>query len=108
MTYQGRRRENQLIGDLPDDIEPGDYWLIVNEDGAPLKVNNSSNLTGCMWGFRAPIRGGIGTLSLHTVREHDDGTCSIQPGDGSSNSVLITGGGGVFHGYLEHGIWRDA
>lgn len=51
----------------------------------------------------------IGNLELHTVREHEDGTISVRPGDGSSNSILISGSRGrKWHGYIEHGIWRTA
>lgn len=105
-TYDGRHRGDVQIGELPDNVQPGDYWRIVNAEGEPIKLNEPSNLTGEMWMFRAPVRGGIGTLTKHTVRSHEDGTASIRPNDGSSNSVLITGAGGEFHGYLEHGIWR--
>jgi hypothetical protein len=40
------------------------------------------------------------------VREHEDGTISVRPGDGSSNSILITGHDGEqYHGYIECGVW---
>ncbi|WP_156718138.1 hypothetical protein [Nocardioides sp. Leaf307] len=67
----------------------------------------SGNLTGGVWGFVSPDGIGISTLALHTVREHDDGTISIRPGDGSSNSVLHSGApdGQTWHGYVEHNVW---
>lgn len=107
-TTQGRRREDVAIGDLPKDVQPGDYWkYLTRDDGTPLQSDDNTNLTGTVWGFCAPENAGIGTLSKHTVREHDDGTASIRPQDGSSNSVLIKGGGREWHGYLERGVWRE-
>lgn len=48
-----------------------------------------------------------GRLEHHTVREEDDGTISVRPNDGSSNSIQITGGQGrEWHGYIEHGVWQ--
>jgi hypothetical protein len=47
-------------------------------------------------------------LSIHTVREEDDGTISVRPGDGSSNSILIKYRAEPtwWHGYIEHGVWN--
>lgn len=105
----GRRREDTPSGDLPPDVQPGDYWKVLSGDGSrPLSVTEPSNLTGCVWMFSAPNGCGIGTLTLHTVREHEDGTCTIAANDGSSNSVLIRGGedGRSWHGYMDRGVWR--
>lgn len=104
---QGRRREDTLLGELPEDVQPGDYWRVITRDGEPMRSSTPENLTGGVWMVRPP-RSGIGTLVHHTVREHDDGTCSIEPDDGSSNSVLIDGGaGGSWHGYLYRGVWEE-
>lgn len=115
---KGRRLPDTRFGELPlplDDIQPGDIWKYVNRDGTPTSAkalyprseNVAGNLTDCVWGYRSPDGNGIGTLGLHTVREHDDGTVSIRPGDGSSNSVLHHGGpdGQTWHGYVEHCEW---
>ena len=107
--WPGRRREDVRFGDLPDDVQPGDYWRYLDRDtGEPMQVSEPGNLTGSVWGFYAPNGCGIGTLMKHTVRENEDGTATIAPNDGSSNSVLITGGGPghSWHGYLERGVWR--
>ena len=110
----GRRRPDQEFGEIPADVQPGDIWKYVNRDGTPVsaarlypKHDMTGNLTGGVWGFASPDGNGIGTLSLHTVREHDDGTVSIRPGDGSSNSVLHSGGpdGLTWHGYVDHCRW---
>jgi hypothetical protein len=108
---QGRRLEDVAFGDLPADLEPGTYWRYLDETGEPMECSAEQrargNLTGGVWGFCAPNGAGIGTLMLHTVREHEDGTATIAPGDGSSNSVLISSGERSWHGFLERGVWRE-
>ncbi len=44
----------------------------------------------------------VGSLS-HDITEHEDGTITVSP------SILVTEGEGrvLWHGYLEHGIWRE-
>lgn len=112
----GRRRPDVRFGDLPDDVQPGDIWRYLNGDGTPVSATRlhrdhdmSGNLTDGVWGYMPPDGNGIGTLALHTVREHDDGTVSVRPGDGSSNSILHTGGtnGQTWHGYIEHNVWTE-
>ena len=51
-----------------------------------------------VWWCRPP-KGGAGMLSDHEVVEHEDGTITVSP------SILMPG---VWHGYLEHGVWREA
>lgn len=111
---QGRRREDVPFGDLPNDVQPGDYWRYLDREGdGPLVAAQSyldgGNLTGGVWGISCPGTGwSIGTLMAHTVREHDDGTISVRPGDGSSNSILVSGHGrDSWHGYIEHGAWSE-
>jgi hypothetical protein len=104
----GRRRPDTIEGDLPDDIRRGDFWKVLDRDGQPAK---GPSLTGTVWYVVAPIgdRDGfaLGKLVHHTVREHEDGAISVRPGDGSSNSILITGAHGFsWHGYIERGVWR--
>lgn len=118
------------MGDFPvdyDDLEPGDYWKVLTRDGSrPLDVHRSEdrywgssermltqysqNLTGGVWGVITP-QGNYGMLSIHTVREEEDGTISIRAGDGSSNSVKIgsptSDGLPEWHGYIEHGEWSE-
>lgn len=46
----------------------------------------------------------MGNLSKHSVTEHEDDTITVSP------SILIGGQGGKstpWHGYLEHGVWRE-
>lgn len=99
----GRRRPDLPLSEIHDDLQPGDYWKIAN-----LTCVNPTNLTGTAWFVVAPCGAGfaIGRLEKHTVREHDDGTISVRPSDGSSNSIKITGAHGCeWHGYIEHGVW---
>jgi hypothetical protein len=108
----GRRLPDVEFGSLPDDPRPGDYWRYL-KDGEPMTLADggrwSTNLTHGVWGFYSPDGNGMGTLMSHTVREHEDGTISVRPGDGSSNSILHRGGaqGKVWHGYVERGVWRE-
>lgn len=116
----GRRLPDTVLGDLPtadpDDLQPGDYWKVMSrkDPATPLTPDvlkhdpQGGNLTNTVWGIVTP-NGLYGMLSIHTVREHEDGTISIRPGDGSSNSVLVSGGPDnlSWHGYVEHGIWSE-
>lgn len=109
---KGRRRPDTPHGSLPDDIQPGDYWKVIKRDSSgPMLSAAASNLTGYVWTVVAPFDDGsfgIGDLRQHTVREHEDGTISVRPGDGSSNSIAISRGDRRWHGYIEHGEWRTA
>lgn len=109
-TKMGRRLPDTTFGELPDDLQPGDYWKYLDRQHPtlPMIVTEQGNLTGTVWGFYSPDGNGIGTLRRHTVREEDDGTISVRPGDGSSNSILHSGGAQEmsWHGYIEHGVWR--
>lgn len=100
----GRRMPDTQYPDIPDGIQPGDYWKCLNLD---IGDHYPTNLTRTVWGFYSPDGNGVGHLFSHTVRENDDGTITIAPGDGSSNSVLHQGGarGLVWHGYVNHGVW---
>lgn len=57
------------------------------------------------WFARAPGCH-LGDLSLHEITEHDDGTITVPP------SILHhdfdeNGNPKDWHGYLEHGVWRE-
>lgn len=107
----GRRLPDVRLGDLPDELRPGDFWKYLDPDtGEAMHVEEAGNLTGTVWGYYSPDGNGIGTLRLHTVRENDDGTITVAPGDGSSNSILHSGGAKdqTWHGYIDHGVWTEA
>ena len=56
-----------------------------------------------VWYCHTPGDGGYsGNLSKHDITEHEDGTITVSP------SILITNPqGGNWHGFLEHGEWRE-
>lgn len=108
--------------DLPEEVRAGDYWKLLNSDGKPAtprditKRDHPGNLTGTCWMIAVPRPNSntgegfiLGTLISHTVREHEDGTISVRPGDGSSNSILIRAGanGPSWHGYVNQGVLEE-
>lgn len=126
--FQGRRREDAPIGDQPEDLQPGDYWKVLTRDGSRVlnvkdhpedrrwwgdDPRHDQNLTGGVWGVNTP-NGLYGMLSIHTVREREDGTIDVLPGDGSSNSILVSWDvtdrpdlSKSYHGYIYAGMWRE-
>lgn len=124
---QGRRLADSPLTTFPiayDDLQPGDYWLSQTLEGDRLlnvrdhledrefwgnkdDTRFAGNLTGLVLAVVDPLQR-FGQLSIHTVRLEDDGTVSVRPGDGSSNSILIKRREDepFWHGYIEHGDWR--
>lgn len=83
---QGKRRD--LSDGMFALLEPGEYGQ--TPDGT--------------WWMRVPVEKGFGPgrLSSHEVKEHEDGTITVSP------SILCQGHHDkTWHGYLEHGIWRE-
>lgn len=109
----GRRRADTIEGDLPPEIAIGDYWKILAADGTPKRSPCATNLTGTCWHLAVPLGRGedaysLANLMMHTVREHADGTISVLPGDGSSNSILVTRRPKeTWHGYVRNGILSE-
>ena len=117
---KGQRLADTPADRLPvdlDDMCAGGYWKVLTKDGSrpitPEEYSGGrsypSNLTGQVWGFWSPDGNGMGTLVAHTVRENEDGTISVLPGDGSSNSILHSGGASkqTWHGYIYDGEWKE-
>lgn len=51
------------------------------------------------WWAHVPQAGcPVGNLDDHQITEHEDGTITVSP------SILWPG---KWHGYLEHGVWRE-
>lgn len=90
MTTQGRR-----YPDVEDPFEPHERM----EAGGYRRVHYSPPL-GWQWEIVDPA-GQIGRLGKHHVEEHSDGTLTV------TESILNPAEGG-WHGFLEHGIWREA
>lgn len=105
---QGRRLPDVDVTDGATNIfpsmEPGDYVKVLNFPGTPP----ASNLTGTTW-YAVTPNGLTANLNAHTVREEDDGSISVKPGDGSSNSILVShrtpDGTTSWHGYITRGLW---
>lgn len=89
MTTQGKRvypnEEGHLI------LAAGEYGFDPRDGEWYCRVPQAN-------GFYA----GMGRLSAHEVVEHEDGTITVSP------SILVTGHHDrTWHGYLEHGVWRE-
>lgn len=116
MELKGRNRGLHPWSEIPEDIQPGDYWQVADGDDenvGDVIDDEPTNLTGGNWWVAAPTSKSkegyaLGNLRKHTVRENEDGTISVLPGDGSSNSILISGPHGEeFHGYIYNGVWKS-
>lgn len=103
---QGRNRGKIPFGKWPEDLQNGDYWLITQDDGELIESPEPGNLTKLIMGMKSP-NGCYAQLTKHTVRINDDDTLSVLPGDGSSNSILVSCGGDSWHGYLYNGVWKE-
>ena len=79
--------EEDLPHPLPPDLQRGDYWL---------------DPTTGYWMCYGP-KGSVGDLRNHEVTENEDGTITVSP------SILIEhwDKAKCWHGYLEHGTWRE-
>jgi hypothetical protein len=72
------------------------YGDAIPEPGAYGRVRVDGEW---VWRARAPS-GAVANLERHDVTEHEDGTITVSP------SILVTGGGEDWHGFLERGVWR--
>lgn len=114
-SFTGRRLPDTVQDQFPleyKDLRAGDIWKVLDPStGEPIRVNEPTNLTGFRWMAIAPAPNGVKmfvNLTMHTVREHEDGTVSVRPGDGSSNSILVTRlPDEQWHGYVEHDVWTE-
>ena len=102
---QGRRLPDVALRDHHETLygmRPGDYVRILDYPG-PFQP---SNLTREVW-FAITPNGLLANLGAHTVREEEDGSITVKPGDGSSNSILVSGGssGKTWHGHITRGLW---
>lgn len=81
---------------LPDD------WLLSSDDIGGYCRRSGDGVWECV-----TPNGRVGGLDDHQVMEHEDGTITVSP------SILVAAEqvGDVelpgWHGYLEHGTWRE-
>ena len=94
---QGTRVHPNAEGWLvPAEIDkPACYGRATAPDARPVQ---------CWWQITAPD-GKVGSLNpaVHTVTEHEDGTITVRPSLDFSKRP-----GGGWHGWLEHGVFREA
>jgi len=89
---KGRRITWESAENLAN-VQPGDYWFDPQHGwyaACPTPSDNDGMISCLAW-FRT-----------HKVTEHEDGTITVSP------SIVCTGVGQTYHGWLEHGEWRDA
>lgn len=79
---------------------------VADSESGPLKPGEYGRVGG-VWHACAPAMTSDGfplvaNLRRHDVVEHEDGTITVSP------SILINAGNaGSWHGFLEHGVWRE-
>lgn len=94
-SLQGKRYADltsEERADWHERMEPGGYRRVQEPDGT--------------WTWECMAPGGHGgNLANHDITEHDDGAITVSP------SILIRGGRSMevehWHGFLEHGVWRE-
>ena len=78
---------------------------VFAEHGTPLKMEPGDYHKGAdeRWFWKVPNSDEISMQSsAHVVTEHEDGTITV------ANSIGHPAGGPyTWHGYLEHGVWRE-
>ena len=82
---KGRRVMGEFA--FPHGMQPGDYGRHPHDQ---------------QWMARTP-NGHLCNLSRHEVVEHDDWTITVSPSIAVSRSHDEV----VWHGFLEHGVWRE-
>lgn len=72
-------------------LKPGEYGINPVDD---------------VW-YACTPNGHYGNLSNHLVIEHDDGTITVSPSILVSGYDYDVGKKTTWHGFLEHGVWRE-
>lgn len=73
---------------------------VVRNDRGTLFLPGEYGPLGGAWHGMTP-EGDLANLSAHVVTEHADGTITVEP------SILVTGGGRRWHGFLKAGVWEE-
>lgn len=102
VKLQGRR-----LADGEMTMEPGDY--------SKIEAYSGDEFVCIMWWMKSPIGGPIFQIGPkpigggYEVEENEDGTITVQPHEGNSNSILVSWPNGKsWHGYIYNGEWRTA
>jgi hypothetical protein len=79
---------------------------IDGEEDFLYRISKTSGAFGTENGkdwFCTTPNGLFGNISRHTVTPHEDGSITVSP------SILVSVGkdGQSWHGFLEHGVWRE-
>lgn len=74
--------------------------LLDKEEPYILKSGQYAFWAGCWWGV-PPGTELLANLEKHKVTVHEDGKITISP------SILVSNRDQSWHGYLEHGVWRQ-
>jgi hypothetical protein len=95
MCIHGTRVEDDSLKDDP--FRPGAYGRVLG-----IQTPGEWDWAGCT------PNGHLGNFAAHDVIEHEDGTITVSP------SILVEGYDWkkkeerqLWHGYLEHGDWRQ-
>lgn len=71
------------------------------KDNPRFKAGEYGQISDGTW-YGCTPNGHACSLAKHTVTEHEDGTITVSP------SILVSDNSGeLWHGYLEHGVWRE-
>lgn len=103
---KGHRVQPDQYGWFGDKLNPGEFVLVNPthmQDGAPIEdwiKNHYPMYLAC-----SP-NGHTCSLRAHQITEHEDGMITVSPSIRISQRI---DGNDVdlWHGYLEHGIWRE-
>lgn len=109
MTPEGTLQGTRIPDVHRDTPEGWDAWerrgkdihhRVVAPPGAYMKVLRGDGTTWC-WYVRAPD-GEVASIGFeaHAVTEFDDGTITVSPS-------IVMPFGQRWHGFLEHGVWRE-
>lgn len=96
-TVQGRRVESYeefFASGIDDPV----YWRVTHEGVVCWHARPPGCDHNCLLGPEPPASG-------HEVDEHEDGTITVEPKPGNSNSILCPICG--WHGYIYRGVFQS-
>ena len=114
-TLQGRRIPDSEWFErrTANELQPGDYGVeFITREGEEVRdwfVRCPNGADTVLWVNEADRNG-----NRHVIEEHDDGTITVHGSIMGEfvRSEKISGAGPIsspgWHGWLEHGVWREA